>query len=169
MKALNLVGKKFGRLTARMVAENKNGNCVWLCDCECGNTANVKAGQLNSGKTNSCGCLHKDTITKHGLSRTPTYVAWQDMRDRCRRPKNEWYARYGGRGITVCDRWLNSFENFLADMGTRPAGLSLDRINFQWIDKGASKMGASQKWCREEDTIRYICGIARNHRKESDR
>jgi len=100
--------------------------------CMCGTTRRVRAEKLHDGRSRSCGCLARELnaarMTKHGWSRTPEYRTWQDMIQRCTNPQAERYADYGARGITVCQRWLSSFENFLADMGGRPAGLSLDRI-----------------------------------------
>lgn len=137
MKKAELVGEVFGRLTVLQMDLSLAGRgCVyWECLCECGNKISVPTGRLKSGKTRSCKCLSKDTtgarFFKHGMTKTKEHRAWHDMKDRCLSLKNKKYPRYGGRGIKVCDRWLDSehgFENFLADMGPCPGpGYSIER------------------------------------------
>lgn len=129
-------GMKFGRLTAvESTAMRSGNNIVWLCLCECGNETFVHSGNLKKGNTQSCGCLKKERITHHGQTSngnnggTREYWCWNSMRQRCINPKNPKYPRYGGRGIAVCERWSNSFENFFADMGTCPPGKTLERAN----------------------------------------
>jgi len=101
-----------------------------VCLCECGNWKSVAACELKSEKTKSCGCYdahRKKTQTiKHGYNRTPTYTCWRNMLARCGNPNDARYGSYGGRGITVCDRW-REFKNFLADMGEKPGGLTIER------------------------------------------
>jgi len=135
---LNLVGHKYGRLLV-LSEESKWGRCYyWNCVCTCGKKVVVQTGNLRSGHTRSCGCLHKESIaamakvvnSTHGLSNTPEYRTYKAMLQRCTDKNHQGWIYYGGRGITICDRWLESFENFLADMGTRPTeGYSLDRID----------------------------------------
>ena len=104
----------------------------WLCVCECGALVRLLASALRSDHTQSCGCLQKERAsianTRHGKTRTPEHRIWAKMRQRCHNPKSKDFKNYGGRGITICERW-SLFENFLADMGERPAGLMLERIN----------------------------------------
>lgn len=125
--------KQFGRLTA--MAYYREGLYVgkWECLCDCGSIVFVLTGNLIQGRTRSCGCLHRDTRTKHGHSSraatSPEYRSWASMLSRCTNPRNRRYARYGGRGIAVCDRWQD-FQNFLADVGARPGpGYSIERVN----------------------------------------
>jgi len=139
----DLIGRTFGRLT---VAERSHavrrtdghGTIVyWRCVCDCGNEVAAATSDLHGGKRKSCGCYrvdvaHGKTLT-HGQSRrgkwSRAYRAWSGMIQRCTNPKNTKYVDYGGRGITVCDRWRASFEDFLADMGDCPPGRSIDRID----------------------------------------
>jgi len=132
MKKNNLINKKFGRLTVLEFAENYK----WLCKCECGKEKIVYGCSLRSGNTKSCGCLNKEVHTKHGHSikgkRSKTYMSWASMLKRCNNPNHKDYKNYGGRGVKVCDRWLNKengFENFLEDMGEMPGKHQIDRTD----------------------------------------
>lgn len=138
-------GQRCGRLVAvRVVGRNKHGHVLWLCDCDCGNTTIVSSEELGrkDGPTRSCGCLNRaghwaagreGGRLKHGKRRkkevAPEYRSWSSMNSRCSNPNVPNYKDYGGRGIRVCKRWRGErgFENFLADMGPRPAGTTLDR------------------------------------------
>ncbi len=129
--------KKYGRLTLLTCLEGRY--TTWRCRCDCGNEIKVQAGRLKSGHTQSCGCLRKETTIKtnkaqkkHGMCFTPEYKAWANMKDRCTKSNHKQYKDYGGRGIKVCEHWLESFENFYADMGPKPFPkilYSIDRIN----------------------------------------
>lgn len=130
----NLPGDKYNRLT--LIAEVPGQTCQaswrrWLCKCDCGSGKErvVQINNLRSGSTNSCGCLQAEGIPRHGMSHTPTYNIWAGVTQRCTNPNHKQWANYGGRGIRMCDRWRNSFEAFLADMGERPEGLTLDRVD----------------------------------------
>jgi hypothetical protein len=127
----DLTGQRFGRLTCVKVDHiTQQGTARWLCNCDCGGTAVVAVNNLRSGHTQSCGCLWRETIRKHGhavrVGQSRTYSTWSNMLSRTTNPNHERWADWGGRGITVCGRWLD-FGNFLADMGERPPGTTLDR------------------------------------------
>jgi len=129
----DLTGKRFGKLVVEhRLQETKNGAVVWSCICDCGNKSKVITTNLKNGTTNSCGCIRKiksSLIFKtHGLTNSKTYRVWSGMKTRCLNKKSTNYSSYGGRGITICERW-NSFTNFLEDMGERPEGMTLDRID----------------------------------------
>jgi hypothetical protein len=89
----------------------------------------VRGSHLTTNKIKSCGCINIQRMKTHGKTDTREYSTWRGMKQRCTNPKLEEYKNYGGRGITICDRWLNSFENFYEDMGERPEGYSIERIN----------------------------------------
>lgn len=124
---LDLRGKRFGRLTVIGYA----GDEKWLCRCECGTEKLVDGDPMRRGVVLSCGCLRLEravaAASTHRKSKTRTYYIWAVMRDRCSNKNCEHYKDYGGRGIKVCERWQR-FENFLADMGEAPPGLTIDRI-----------------------------------------
>jgi hypothetical protein len=133
-RLINITGKQFGRLVVTAYAGvNKRRGSRWKCLCDCGARGIVDAWHLRSGQSQSCGCLQRElTIarsTKHGRSNSPEYYSWQAMKQRCSKPYATSYEYYGARGIRVCERWLNSFSAFYQDMGPRPEGCSVDRIN----------------------------------------
>ena len=138
MKFKDLTGQKFGRLTVLHLADEKTTSRRrrWVCRCECGRTVIVQNYSLTSGNTKSCGCLRLENNRKvrktHGLSRTPIYRVWGCMIARCRNPRDHKYTDYGGRGIKVCDSWLN-FASFYSDVSKMEhfgeKGYTLDRIN----------------------------------------
>ena len=123
---MDLGGKRFGRLLVVNEAERKHPYLRrWQCQCDCGTQVVVDQGNLLHGRTLSCGCYRNERSAKgnrtHGRSKTAEYNTYHLIKRRCLDESEHCYPRYGGRGITVCDRWRNSFENFLADMGPRPS------------------------------------------------
>lgn len=135
-KFQDLTGKRFGRLLALECVSRKTSDARWNCICDCGKSKVIIGRSMIRGLTVSCGCFHKERVTTHGKKKTPEWAAWQRMRQRCYSKNFPGYEKYyGGRGIRVCDRWLNGengmgpFECFFADMGLRPSAKhSLDRI-----------------------------------------
>ena len=131
----DITGLRFGKLiVVHPLYKNKENKVLWLCKCDCGNEKIIIGKSLRSGLTTSCGCFHKEMLRKrlikHNRAATNIHWVWEAMKQRCLNPKNKSYKNYGGRGITVCDRWKDSFINFLEDMGERPfAEAQLDRIN----------------------------------------
>ncbi len=143
---IDRTGQRFGRLVVCRRAEmgKKRLSALWWCDCDCGSLTVVFSHSLSSGHSRSCGCLRRETSSKllsghsyrlrHGCRRngkaTPEYRAWCNMQARCYNPKHDSFKNYGGRGITVSDRWRNDFAVFLDDMPPHPGkGYSLDRID----------------------------------------
>lgn len=126
-------GTRFGRLvvTDEEVPRARGHKVILRCKCDCGNTKDARAENLKTGRTQSCGCLHLEKVTKHGGGRSAEYYTWAAMVARCENEKHHSYHNYGGRGIKVCDRWKD-FTNFLADMGRRPKdppNLSIERVD----------------------------------------
>ncbi len=124
----DITGKKFGRYTVISFSVTRNRTALWSCRCDCGNEKIVAGSSLRTGAIISCGCYNKEVVTKHGKYGSNSYVTWIAMKSRCLNANHVAYHRYGGRGIKICDRWLNSFSSFLEDMGDRPKGMSIERI-----------------------------------------
>ncbi len=138
----NLIGKKFGRVTviddapSHFQPSGQRKRCV-VGRCDCGKVKKFRATALRSGMATSCGCFKVEMAGTHTLkhggaingTHTRTYKSWVHMKDRCLNPRNKSYKDYGGRGISICGRWLNNFPAFMEDMGEKPAGLMLERKN----------------------------------------
>jgi len=123
----DITGLRFGKLLVVSFSHRvKNWQSMWNCICECGKKAIVNGRALKTGNTKSCGCLHTKL---NGLWGSNTHVTWDTMIRRCYNPKHISYKYYGALGINVCDRWRETFINFYDDMGARPEGMTLDRID----------------------------------------
>lgn len=143
------VGEVYSRLTVLELTTIPHQGRAVVCRCECGAVITRPAFALKIGYTKSCGCLKRETdhtrTLTHGQSKSPTYKAWQQMKQRCTMPRHPSWKYYGAIGVKVCERWLHSYENFVADMGERPSTQrSLDRIdpyghykpsNCRWANK----------------------------------
>ena len=190
---IDLTGMRFGRLTVlSQVGKTKRGS-VWLCQCDCGKTKKVNGAELRSGDTQSCGCLHKDAVTlwashlnrKHGESRLPLYSCWRNMVKRCTDSHNRQFPNYGGRGITVCDEWRNSYEEFrdwALQNGYSP-NLQIDRIdndmgyspiNCRFVNKVTNANNKSnnrvETYSGVTDTLANLCrAFGANYRNVSSR
>lgn len=137
-------GLCFGRWEITVITDTRSDRC--LCRCSCGTVREVSANSLRRGTTKSCGCLRKERRTSHGRARSSEYRAWSDMKQRCLNPKHRHYVSYGGRGISVCQRWLDSFDNFLEDVGCKPSSrVSLERVDNSRGYEPKNTAWASQK------------------------
>lgn len=166
MKALNIIGERYGRLVVVERLPSKGGRTQWRAVCDCGGEYKGQSNSLRTGLTKSCGCLNKEMSSArakinitHGKSNSATFKCWQSMKRRCFDMGHKSYPRYGGRGITICERWMK-FENFLADMGIRPKNLSLDRIdnNGNYTPENC-KWSSAKEQARNRSSTRMIsCG-----------
>ena len=161
--AVDLTGRSFGSLTViREGGRGADRKVAWFCRCACGQEKSYRGTHLTSGASTSCGCLRGANISKavvrHGATNTAAYSVWSSMIQRCTNPKNKRWSRYGGRGISVCERW-GTFQNFLDDMGQPPPSLTLDRVN----NDGDYKPG-NCRWA-----TRKVQGNNRPHPKPRDR
>lgn len=173
MKKDKLTGKQFGAWSVIEFLGVRNRNSIYRCKCECGTTRDIFAGNLTAGRTVSCGCKRSQNasvkLKKHGHAQTvgkrpsPTYSTWGSMLNRCNNPANRSYPRYGGRGITVCDRWRD-FDNFLADMGEKPAkGMSIERLDVNGnYEPGNCVWATPTIQARNTRRTKLNCDIARD-------
>lgn len=159
MSANGGIGARYGRLvvTGDAPRRNKKRFCRYVCDC--GKEIEANYDNVRRGKQSSCGCLKTEVLRAlrrtHGGARTPEYSSWLSARERCNNTQASSYKNYGARGITFCERWA-SFENFLSDMGARPKGSSLDRIDVQ--------KGYSPENCRWATIAEQATNKRDNHR-----
>lgn len=158
----DIAGMQFGELVALEFVERR-GKChdYWNWKCSCGAEKVIRKTSVTSGNTESCGCKNRKRaskqLTKHGWYGTRTYKTWVSMIQRCENPNKDNYDLYGGRGISVCKRWRESFDNFLADMGERPKGTTIDRIDHNGNYEIANCRWASSKaQCRNRRSNRHL-------------
>lgn len=162
---INQIGKRFGRLLVveasdSYIQPSGKKKSMWKCKCDCGKEILVTGGNLQNGHTQSCGCFNKqrvsETQSKHRMCEDSAYSVWSGMLHRCTNTKSTNFKHYGGRGITVCDRWLE-FENFYADMGDKPEGMSIDRKdNNKGYSPDNCKWSTHTEQCKNRRSTRVI-------------
>ena len=132
----DITGRRYGRLIALRPTEQRLDKAVvWECRCDCGNVCFRSQRNLHSRRTTSCGCKRAEFLSggkpTHRMSNTSTYAIWAGIKRRCLNARTPSFQGYGAKGITICERWRDSFEAFLDDMGTRPSGMQIDRIDYR--------------------------------------
>jgi len=156
--SLDLLGQRFGRWTVLAKSHrSKWGDIFWSCRCDCGNDGVVRAGNLRNGTSTSCGCYHKEAVTRHGMTHSRTWKSWDSMLQRCENPAAPDFGRYGGRGIKVCQQW-HDFRCFLADMGERPERTTLERdnVNGNYEPGNCRWATASEQQRNKQNAIRLV-------------
>ena len=168
-KFKDLTGDRFGQLTVLYKVRGtgiRGRPTKWQCLCDCGGATDVFASNLVRSHTTSCGCHKENARLTHGLSHMPEYKIWTGMKGRCQNPKDGRFRDYGGRGVTVCQRWADSFEMFFLDMGPRPSpNHSLDRI-----DVNGNYEAANCRWAtrvEQQNNMRRNLSLSFNGRSQT--
>jgi hypothetical protein len=161
-KMADLTGRKFDRWTIERRSTRQHRKVIYVCVCDCGTRREVFAESLLRGRSRSCGCLLPDVRKAKRMPREqlreshPNYIIWKSMRNRCLNPNNKDFAHYGGRGIRVCERWT-SFENFVADMGVRPVGMTIERDrNDGDYEPGNCRWASRAEQCQNTRRASYL-------------
>lgn len=151
--SLNLTGNKFGE----WVVTDKKFGASYLCICSCGTEKIIQSQTIKRGSSKSCGCKGKDWCRRHGMEGTLTYNTWSAVKQRCHNPESNLYKNYGGRGIKMFQEWYNDFSTFYKDMGEKPIGFSLDRIDPNGnYEPGNCRWASSKQQARNKRNTVYL-------------
>lgn len=162
MNPYEMIGKQFERLTVvGFHGKTSDRKLIWECVCSCGNHTTATGIALRTGQKRSCGCLRDEStaarFTKHGMRESREYSIWQNMKNRCSDPKNLKFAYYGGKGVSVCPEWSDSFENFFRDMGECPTDYTIERMNNnRGYEPGNCVWASRKQQARNRRTNRFI-------------
>lgn len=134
---------------------------LWKLQCDCGSVVVRSSNSVRSGNTTSCGCLgaevRRNSVRTHGMTGTPTYISWSAMIARCGSPGASAYGKYGAQGVSVCPQWVDSFEQFLADVGARPEGKTIDRIdNAKGYEPGNVRWSTLREQAKNRRNVRFV-------------
>ena len=161
---IDITNQRFGRLVVLEQTPSLKKKVRWDCLCDCGNITNVSTGVLKNGQTISCGCVRLESVSSHKMSDTKEYQSWKSMKGRCNRKTDKSYNRYGGRGIKVCDEWINSFEKFYKDVGSPPSkNHTLGRID----NNGNYEYGNVRWETRSEQNRNKVNNVNITHNDET--
>lgn len=155
---IDIAGQRFGRLVALEVVDTSHGHARWRCRCDCGGKSVAFALNLRKGKTTSCGCYRRERsplnrpADTHGQTHTAIYRIWGGIKTRCFNEHDHAYPRYGGRGVTMCVRWSESFENFRDDLGPRPSA----RHSVERVDNGRGYEPGNCVWATRREQARNM-------------
>ncbi len=167
----DLTGLRVGQIWVLGRAGSEPGSALWACRCDCGNVIVRRGGDLNRGHVKSCGCFKitnlKKIKTSHGMRDSALYVVWAGMINRCHNPNQPHYARYGGRGIYVCDEWRASFAAFYRDMGDRPEGPK--RYTIDRVDNDGPYSKKNCRWATYEEQQKNVRPKKSKYANEAER
>lgn len=173
---IDITGQRFGRLVAiERIGTDKHRRAIWLCRCDCGNTATVVGSELRRGRTKSCGCLgherNREGHVKHGCRYTRLYSIWRGLRQRCSNPNSKGYSNYGGRGITVCQEWndFTVFQKWAHENGyTNSMTIERNDVNGNYEPSNCKWIAHNEQSQNKRDTVRVDGMSLKKYCREHD-